>query len=207
MVKLVGKGMDDSRFTQICKSTPHIHQDHEEFRKFFKIVQAINPKRILEIGVCHGGTLLFWQEIGDQIIGIDYESITHGGDKARIFDSNGLTGGIPKEWFNSKVELVIKDSHAPATLEYIKEIMPEIDLLFIDGDHSYQGCKQDWDMYGPLVRPGGIVAFHDTNYGRHRDPHSKIKSGKVFDEIVGCRKQDIKDVHGIGIVWVGQEPT
>jgi len=35
-------------------------------------------------------------------------------------------------------------------------------VLFPDGDHSYEGVKRDFEMYSPLVRPGGIIAFHDT---------------------------------------------
>lgn len=196
--------IDRQTFDRIVKATPaHIHQDVEEFWKFLEIANPINPQRILEIGVCHGGTTLFFQEMGEQVIGLDY----HKGLHPKLYASPlGLAGGIPDEQFHN-VEFVIKDSHDSATLEIIKSKMPEIDLLFIDGDHTYSGCKMDWEMYSPLVRLGGIVAFHDTNYGRHQDPDSAIKSGQVFDEIVGCRKQEITDVHGIGIVWVGQEPT
>ena len=39
-----------------------------------------------------------------------------------------------------------------------------IDLLFIDGDHSYEGCKADWDLYSPFLRKGSIVVFHDTGW-------------------------------------------
>ncbi|MDP9171002.1 MAG: class I SAM-dependent methyltransferase, partial [Acidobacteriota bacterium] len=38
-----------------------------------------------------------------------------------------------------------------------------IDYLHIDGDHSYEGSRQDFFDYKPLVAPGGIVTFHDTN--------------------------------------------
>jgi predicted O-methyltransferase YrrM len=43
----------------------------------------------------------------------------------------------------------------------------QIDLLFIDGDHTYEGVKKDWEMYSPLVRSGGLIVFHDVagNYG------------------------------------------
>jgi hypothetical protein len=37
-----------------------------------------------------------------------------------------------------------------------------VDLVFIDGDHSPEGCRQDWDLWAPHVRPGGHVAFHDA---------------------------------------------
>lgn len=37
-----------------------------------------------------------------------------------------------------------------------------IDLLFIDGDHSKEGCRRDWDLFHPHVTAGGRVAFHDA---------------------------------------------
>jgi predicted O-methyltransferase YrrM len=37
-----------------------------------------------------------------------------------------------------------------------------IDLLFIDGDHTEEGVRRDWDLFAPHVRPGGHVAFHDA---------------------------------------------
>jgi predicted O-methyltransferase YrrM len=37
-----------------------------------------------------------------------------------------------------------------------------IDLVFIDGDHSPQGVREDWDAWHPHVLPGGHVAFHDA---------------------------------------------
>ena len=33
--------------------------------------------------------------------------------------------------------------------------------LMIDGDHSYEGVKKDWELYSPLVVPGGYVIFDD----------------------------------------------
>ena len=37
-----------------------------------------------------------------------------------------------------------------------------VDFLFIDGDHSYEGVSRDFALYSSLVRPGGLVAFHDV---------------------------------------------
>jgi len=36
-----------------------------------------------------------------------------------------------------------------------------VDLLFIDGDHSYEGCRLDFEMYRDLVAPDGLIVFHD----------------------------------------------
>ena len=35
------------------------------------------------------------------------------------------------------------------------------DLLFIDGDHSYEGCKNDLENWFPKITPGGHIIFHD----------------------------------------------
>ena len=37
----------------------------------------------------------------------------------------------------------------------------KIDVLFIDGDHTYHGVKKDFEMYEPLVEKDGIIIFHD----------------------------------------------
>lgn len=44
-------------------------------------------------------------------------------------------------------------------------------LIFIDGDHSYEGVKGDVEAHWPNVIPGGLVAFHDAydqSYGVYR---------------------------------------
>lgn len=41
---------------------------------------------------------------------------------------------------------------------------PAVDLVFVDGDHSPAGCREDWDVWHPHVAPGGVVAFHDARW-------------------------------------------
>jgi len=38
----------------------------------------------------------------------------------------------------------------------------QYDILLIDGDHSYEGVKNDTINYLPIIRPGGYFIFHDT---------------------------------------------
>jgi len=40
-----------------------------------------------------------------------------------------------------------------------------VDLLFIDGDHSAAGCREDWDVWHERMAPTGLVAFHDAREG------------------------------------------
>jgi predicted O-methyltransferase YrrM len=50
----------------------------------------------------------------------------------------------------------------PETRRRIVEQAPRIDILFIDGDHSFTGCHADFACYRDLLAPAGIVVFHDT---------------------------------------------
>jgi predicted O-methyltransferase YrrM len=42
--------------------------------------------------------------------------------------------------------------------------VPVLDLLFLDGDHSYDGTREDLVLYGPKLKPGGILVMHDYTY-------------------------------------------
>jgi predicted O-methyltransferase YrrM len=46
----------------------------------------------------------------------------------------------------------------------------KIDLIFIDGDHSYEGVKADWDLFLPHLAEFGVVVFHDTLWDLRPDP-------------------------------------
>jgi predicted O-methyltransferase YrrM len=41
----------------------------------------------------------------------------------------------------------------------------EVDLVFIDGDHSEAGCELDWNSWQGFVTLGGCVVFHDARAG------------------------------------------
>lgn len=41
-----------------------------------------------------------------------------------------------------------------------------VDLIFIDGDHSHEACREDWEVWHPHVSRSGAVAFHDARAGR-----------------------------------------
>jgi predicted O-methyltransferase YrrM len=60
-----------------------------------------------------------------------------------------------------------------------------IDFVFIDGDHSYEGLKVDWDGWSPLMAPGGIVALHDSRTAPDA-PIDDAGSVRFFNEIIAA---------------------
>lgn len=71
--------------------------------------------------------------------------------------------------FAGRTKQVKGSSQQALTVE--KVMVPTIDLLFIDGDHSYSGVVKDIALWTPLVKPGGVVAFHDCACATNRNPH------------------------------------
>lgn len=45
---------------------------------------------------------------------------------------------------------------------FIKEDI-KVDILFIDGDHSYEGVKKDFELYSKILNPNGLIIIHDTD--------------------------------------------
>lgn len=67
--------------------------------------------------------------------------------------------GMCDQYFTDRVDIVRADSVAAA-----KDIEEEsLDFVFIDADHSYEGCLADIDAWEPKVRKGGMISGHDYN--------------------------------------------
>ena len=55
-----------------------------------------------------------------------------------------------------------------------------VELLFIDGDHSKEGCDFDFQNYGKCVTPGGFLAFHDYDPTRNNFGPTWVVEQKVL---------------------------
>jgi len=143
-------------------------QDHGALQKvaelagFLAVIIDVQPEVIVEIGSDVGGTLWAWQQVGARrVIGVDLPNAKFSSGCYAMRKSNNLE--------SHGSEVVYGDSHHPDTLNALVELLGDdhVDVLFIDGDHTYDGVKQDFETYAPLVRPGGIIGCHDIcNHGR-----------------------------------------
>lgn len=130
-------------------------QKRSEILSLVKSIAALDPKMVLEIGTCNGGTLFMWSNITSQLV------VT-----CDIFKNNyrsELYSHFPSPKSNCRVMALTGNSHDPEFKKTVYETFGDskIDFLFIDGDHSEEGVKSDFYDYKDLVRPGGIIAFHD----------------------------------------------
>jgi cephalosporin hydroxylase len=136
-------------------------QVREEITPFLQLLQQRPPATVVEIGTEKGGTffLLTRAATADALLlTLDLPAGQPGTyQKWREL----LYWGFVRE--RQRIELVREDSHNPRTVEKVRRLLGGrgVDLLFIDGDHSYQGVKTDFELYSPLVSKNGAIAFHD----------------------------------------------
>lgn len=184
-------------------------QLRSEILGLMQLVQALKPKTVLEIGTDNGGTLFLWTRVAAPdatLISVDLPCGDFGGGypvwKAPLYRSFAHS--------EQTVKLARADSHDPATVENVRQLLQgrSVDFLFIDGDHRYEGVKRDYEMYSKLVTPGGIIAFHDIApppigdaAGVDRFWH-EIKNGLDYRELIDNPSQR---GFGIGVVRVERE--
>lgn len=152
-------------------------QDPYEWRCFLEFISAYFMNRkigrpiVVEIGIWNGLQRQFYEEfLGAEYIGIDNEK-----PFAPITISDARS--IPD---------VVGDSHNPETAEKLKTLLAghPIDLLFVDGDHSYESVRADYELYEPLVKH--IIAFHDIYGINPSDPGLGVY--RFWNEIVEGEK-------------------
>lgn len=132
-------------------------------------------KRIVEIGVFEGYTTRFLAERADNdavIFGVDpffagRLGICWGERIARKYNVRHLASG--------KLRLVMKFS-----TEVDGDVPAPVDLVFIDGDHSLDGITKDWAYWSERLKPGGIIALHDTLLTPEKPPGYSLGSIEYF---------------------------
>ncbi|MBO9571122.1 MAG: class I SAM-dependent methyltransferase [Chitinophagaceae bacterium] len=70
----------------------------------------------------------------------------------------------------------------------ISDVPDKIDFIFIDGDHSYEGIKSDWDLYSKKVNKGGIIALHDTTVPDFDPGRASLGSIAYFKDVIAHDK-------------------
>ena len=147
---------------EICNS-PHI-----QYMKDLK--KDMTCKVYVEIGVLYGGSIIEQMKDSQEciFIGIDPFSGYYGNsydphrkvDLTEHYDivKNNIDENNPN---NHKYHLL--KGFSGDMVDEFKKLNLQIDYLFIDGDHSYQGVMDDFKNYSPFVSKDGIIVFDNYN--------------------------------------------
>src|SRR3954454_12746973 len=128
----------------------------DEAALLYRLARDVERGPIAEIGRFKGGsTMVFATALpeGIELWSYDLHVAWRPDLPGDVFDEE-LSGALERYGLAQKVHLVVADSRTvdppPAPLE----------LLFVDGDHSYEGARADYERWRDFVRPGGHLLFH-----------------------------------------------
>ena len=128
----------------------------------YGLARSIKPRVCVEIGSARGKSacavgLALRRNGGGKLYAIDPHSPTDWNDTSSVDSFAIINEHLKKCGAENFVEVVRKTSGEAA-----KGWDKKIDLIFIDGDHSYEGVKADWELFLPHLNEFGVVVFHDT---------------------------------------------
>lgn len=154
-------------YAYYADSPVHISQYENEFKELLKLFRVLRPQKVLELGTHYGGTLYQWLQH------------TYPGDTVVTVDDYQLNWKMYNEWNDGRNLHYFKGkTQDEEIIESVRALGP-YDFIFIDADHSYDGVKADWEVYGEMIRPTDpcLVAFHDIK------PHPNTEVNKLWSEI------------------------
>jgi hypothetical protein len=176
---------------ELYRGKPEVWE-HEEVVLHLPITLLTAKEReklfdLAKSGPCEGAIVNIGHFNGGSSIIMAKASKFAGREKVFSFD-------IDLENFNESVEYLDKNQvtdwidfqHGPSVdgaHTWAEREDPRVRLLFIDGDHTYDGCKNDIDSWSQYLVPGGVIAVHD--YGNEyleEKPATIINA--VYDSIL-----------------------
>lgn len=108
-----------------------------------------SPLSILEIGVRQGDSIKIWDEspVFDKVVGLDIRPTEAKGVQFEFSDKVTLEEGM--------------DGYDPKIAKYIDEKHSKFDIILDDGDHVWESQIKFFELYFPLLNPGGVIMCED----------------------------------------------
>jgi predicted O-methyltransferase YrrM len=153
---------------------------HERFAQW--LVRQMRPKVIVELGCDYGFSTIALAQPGiGTVYGVDRFD---GPRRGNVFDAcraNIAASGV------DNIELIKADFRILAD-----SWSRPIDLLHIDGNHTYDDVRRDFEQWSRHVRDGGVILLHDTG-------SFPLDVGRFFSEIT-WPKFEFEHANGLGVV-------
>lgn len=154
------RGFEDLSFLLSSNQLNHgiASLQFDEAALLYRVARDAGPGQLAEIGRFRGGSTVITaaaMDAGAELWSYDL-SDAHDRNLAVALERLGLA---------RRVRLIVGDSKT------VEQPSGPLRSLFVDGDHTYEGAKRDFDRWSELVAPGGDLLFHDAvddgGYGNH----------------------------------------
>jgi predicted O-methyltransferase YrrM len=181
--------------------TPVEVLQHElELERLVDLYRARRPRRVLEVGTFAGGTLYHWlthaAPFPPLTVVVAIDTYLHRDNR-----------DLYPEWMQDGTELVVieGDSSDTTVISQAAALGP-YEWVYIDADHYLESVRRDWQAYGALAAPGGLVVLHDIT----PTPDPTIEVDRLWAELEqGHDTETIVEPggFGFGIVHVALPST
>lgn len=128
----------------------------EDMLRLQEVVHSVEPDVIIETGVAHGGSLVFYASLlramgRGRVIGVDIEIRPHNRQ------------AIEQHRLASLITLIEGDSKDPATVQRVQDEIGhgERVLVLLDSNHGKDHVLAELQAYSPLVAPGSYIVAMD----------------------------------------------
>ena len=189
-------------FMPINKVVPSAWTEHTPF--LFALFSLMRPRRYVEIG-SHFGMSFFGAcqvsaelETGTQCVAIDGWL---GDEHAGFYDNETF------ENFKANLKS-LEYPHSYYIRSYFEQSLDcfedgSIDILHIDGLHTYEAVKNDYETWLPKMSSRGVMLFHDTNvYERN------FGVWRLWNELKAIYPHfHFPHCHGLGVIYVGNQAS
>jgi predicted O-methyltransferase YrrM len=143
-------------------------------RKFLR-AHAKRARRIIEVGVWKGrSTAVLARATSGTVWAVDHwQGTPSDPDQHALYSDDADESGdaVYAEFCANLAAYIEAGKVVPVRADSVEAAGmllgwygPVFDLVFIDGDHSYEGCRRDIEAYRKLIAPGGILAGHDYHW-------------------------------------------
>lgn len=121
----------------------------DEAAYLYRLVRSLRAPAVVEIGRYRGGTTLLLSVAGGRVLSLDVDPAVAGSDERlmRALERYDLGGNVTLEIADSRAYPVEPGAY---------------DIVFVDGDHTYDGARADVDNWLPGVTAGGHLILHDA---------------------------------------------
>jgi cephalosporin hydroxylase len=137
-----------------------IQQCPFDMQVYQELLFKIRPRRIVQTGVCYGGSLQYFAGLLD-LMGADPSVHVIGIDITLTESAKSLT--------HPRIKLIEGSSTSPEVVAQVRRLVGDESpvLVSLDSDHTRDHVRSEMDLYGPLVTRGSYMVVEDTNVNGH----------------------------------------
>ena len=175
------------RGIEVLKRIPSAWQGHVELAVW--LTCRFHPQVVVDLGVDYGVSTYAWGISGRaQVVGIDwFQGDAHAGFRDTYAQVLGLGAAVSEATRAASTVRIWKSSFEQAAAEFHRPV----DILHLDGLHTYEAVQQDLKNWLPKLARGGLLVMHDVQAFRD-------SVGRAFDEL-NFHKVAFEHSAGLGV--------